>query len=95
MFTSIRTVWYVQIFLGLKLLFKPKYSKIYIFHANNDFGSIKKIQIIPTLESLVATNGAPINSMLIMLIRRVVLQLKKPPCYQTQASDAERDDYRA
>ena len=33
--------WYAQILLGLKLLFKPKYSHIYIFHANNDFGRMK------------------------------------------------------
>ena len=41
MFTAIRIVWYVKIFLVLKLLFKLKYSPIYIFHANNDFGRIK------------------------------------------------------
>jgi ADP-heptose:LPS heptosyltransferase len=33
--------WYEQLFLGLKLLFKPKYSQIFIFHANNDFGRMK------------------------------------------------------
>lgn len=33
--------WYAQILLGLKLLLKPKYSHIYIFHANNDFGRMK------------------------------------------------------
>jgi len=32
---------YAQILLGLKLLLKPKYSHIYIFHANIDFGRMK------------------------------------------------------
>ena len=34
--------WYAQILLGLKLLLKPKYTHVYIFHANSDFGRMKK-----------------------------------------------------
>ncbi len=34
--------WYAQIALGLKLLLNPKYSHIFIFHANVDFGRMKK-----------------------------------------------------
>ena len=41
--------WYAQILLGLKLLFKPKYSHIYIFHANNDFGRMKYFLKSPPL----------------------------------------------
>jgi len=37
-----RNRWYAQIFLGLKLLLKPKYTHVYIFHANSDFGRMKK-----------------------------------------------------
>ena len=34
--------WYAQIFLGIKLLLKPKYTHVFIFHANADFGRMKK-----------------------------------------------------
>ena len=34
--------WYAQIFLGIKLLLKPKYSHVFIFHANSDFSRMKK-----------------------------------------------------
>ena len=34
--------WYAQIFLGIKLLLKPKYTHVFIFHANSDFGRMKK-----------------------------------------------------
>lgn len=34
--------WYAQIPLGLKLLLNPKYSHVFIFHANADFGRMKK-----------------------------------------------------
>tara|TARA_B100001123_G_scaffold309802_1_gene346315 strand:- start:362 stop:1354 length:993 start_codon:yes stop_codon:yes gene_type:complete len=33
--------WYSQLFLGIKLLLKPKYSHVFIFHANLDFGRMK------------------------------------------------------
>ena len=34
--------WYAQIFLGIKLLLKPKYNHVFIFHANSDFGRMKR-----------------------------------------------------
>ena len=34
--------WYAQIFLGIKLLLKPKYTHVFIFHANSDFGRMKR-----------------------------------------------------
>ena len=34
--------WYAQIFLGIKLLLKPKYNHVFIFHANLDFGRMKR-----------------------------------------------------
>ena len=33
--------WYVQFFLGLKLLCNKKFSQIFIFHANSDFSRMK------------------------------------------------------
>jgi len=34
--------WYAQIFLGIKLLLKPKYTHVFIFHANSDFSRMKR-----------------------------------------------------
>lgn len=34
--------WYAQFLLGIKLLLNPKYCHIFIFHANADFGRMKK-----------------------------------------------------
>ena len=34
--------WYAQIILGIKLLLKPKYNHVFIFHANSDFGRMKR-----------------------------------------------------
>ena len=38
---SYRNRWYSQIYLGIKLLFNPKYSHIFIFQANRDFRKMK------------------------------------------------------
>ena len=56
--------WYAQLFLGLKLFFKPKYSQILIFHSNNDFGRMKIFLKLSPLWNHQAINGALINSML-------------------------------
>ena len=34
--------WYSQIVSGIKLLLKPKYAHVFIFHANSDFGRMKR-----------------------------------------------------
>jgi heptosyltransferase-2/heptosyltransferase-3 len=33
--------WYAQLLLGIKLLLRPKYDHIFIFHANTDFSRMK------------------------------------------------------